>query len=74
VAITNFLYTFDPTVVVLGGGVTKAGHLLFGPVISTVHSRTPQAYWEHCDIVKAALGEDVGLMGALALYLSARGD
>lgn len=73
VAITNFLYTFDPTIVVLGGGVTQAGPLLFKPVIATVHARTPEAYWEHCDIVPAALGEDVGLMGALALYLSESG-
>ncbi|NPV09766.1 MAG: ROK family protein [Anaerolineae bacterium] len=73
VAIVNFLYTFDPTIVVLGGGVTKAGPLLFEPVIETVHARAPRAYWEHCDIVQAALGEDVGLRGALALYLSETG-
>jgi len=70
VAIGNFLYTFDPTIVVLGGGVTKAGALLFDPVVATVRARVPQAYWEHCQIVEAALGEDVGLVGALALYLS----
>ena len=70
VGIVNFLYTFDPTVVVLGGGVTKAGPLLFDPVIETVRKRAPQAYWEHCAIVPAALGDDVGLMGALAYYLS----
>ncbi|NLT41292.1 MAG: ROK family protein [Anaerolineae bacterium] len=73
VAITNFLYAFDPTVVVLGGGVTKAGPLLFDPVTATVQSRAPRAYWEHCEIVPAALGEDVGLRGALALYLSGAG-
>ncbi|MHB0876188.1 MAG: ROK family protein [Anaerolineae bacterium] len=70
VAITNFLYTFDPTIVVLGGGVTKAGPLLFDPVIATVQARAPRAYWEQCQIVEAALGEDVGLMGALALYIT----
>lgn len=69
-AITNFLYTFDPTIVVLGGGVTRAGALLFDPVQATVRQRAPRAYWEHCDIVEAALGDEVGLMGALALYLS----
>jgi len=70
VAITNFLYTFDPTIVVLGGGVSKAGPLLFEPVLATVQARIPRAYWEHVRIVPAALGDDVSLMGALALYLS----
>jgi glucokinase len=73
VAIVNFLYTFNPTIVVLGGGVTKAGPLLFDPVVETVHARAPRAYWEDCDIVPAALGEDVGLRGALALYLCEQG-
>jgi len=57
-------------VIVLGGGVTKAGPLLFDPMNATIQARAPRAYWEHCQIVRAALGEDVGLMGALALYLS----
>jgi len=70
VGIVNFMYTFDPTVVVIGGGVSNAGPLLFDPVIATIQERAPEPYREHCRIVKASLGDNVGLMGALAHYLA----
>ena len=38
VGVTNFIHTFNPEVVVLGGGVTHAGDLLFKPARATVES------------------------------------
>lgn len=68
-ALVSLMYMLDPSLFVLGGSVTRAGELLFGPIRETVETRAPQAYREHTDIVQAELGSDVGLWGALALAL-----
>ena len=58
-------------IIVIGGGVSKAGDLLFEPARATVRARCmAQDYWRDTPIVPAALGDDVGLMGAIALVLS----
>jgi len=68
--IANFLHIFNPTMVVIGGGVSRIGDLLFDPVRAAVQKYAQtEAYWKNCPIVPAALGEDVGLLGALALAL-----
>jgi glucokinase len=55
---------FDPNVVVLGGGVTTAGELLFEPVRAIVKRHGNLVAGRHVPIVPAELGEDVGLLGA----------
>ena len=71
VGIVNLMHLFNPAMFVLGGGVTKAGDLLFGPMRDAIKQRAMRpSYWEDCPIVPAALGDDVGLLGALALVLS----
>lgn len=67
-AIVDFLHIFNPTAVIIGGGVSQVGELLFAPIREAL----PQyvfgpKYLEDLQILKAALGDDVGLMGALAL-------
>lgn len=67
-AIADFLHIFNPSVVIIGGGVSKAGNLLLDPIRSAVPERLMSpAYLEGVQIIPAALGDDVGLMGALAL-------
>jgi glucokinase len=74
VGVVNLMHIFNPAMFVIGGGVTKAGNLLFGPMRETVQQRAMRpAYWENCPIVRADLGDDVGLLGALALVLSSIG-
>lgn len=68
-AIVNLIYLLDPGLFVLGGSVTQAGDLLFGPIWETVKLRAPATYLEYTRIVPAQLGADVGLWGALALAL-----
>ncbi len=69
VGIVNLLYLFNPRMIIIGGSVAKAGDLLFEPIRETVNSRISEIYREGLSIVPAALGDDVGLMGALALIL-----
>ena len=70
VGIVNLLHIFNPSLIVIGGSVTKAGDLLFEPIRATVRERAMASYyWENTPIVPAVLGDDVGLLGAVALVL-----
>jgi glucokinase len=66
--VANFLVSFDPSIVILGGGVTTIGALLFDPFKLSLEKRVfyPR-YLENLRIAKSDLGDDVALLGALAL-------
>jgi glucokinase len=68
IAVANFLAIFDPSIVVFGGGVSQVGDLLFKPFDESLrkHVFHPH-YLDDLVITKAALGDDAGLLGALAL-------
>jgi len=70
-AIADLLLLFEPTIVVLGGSVTKAGEILMKPLGKAIEEGvfTP-AYLEHLVIAPAKLGDQVGLVGALTLARS----
>lgn len=72
VGITNLLHIFNPERVVIGGSVwLHAGGLLAVPVWDTIRSRAKSPdYYEDLQIVSAALGDDAGLLGAVALAQS----
>jgi glucokinase len=57
----------NPGRVVIGGGLTRAGALLFDPVRRVVAQRTLDPQLE---VVPAALGDDVGILGGAALLLA----
>ncbi|MFO7170251.1 MAG: ROK family protein [Chloroflexota bacterium] len=56
----------NPGRVVIGGGLTRAGDLLFAPVRRVAAARALDPALE---IVPAALGDDVGILGGAALVL-----
>lgn len=60
-----------PERVVIGGGVTRAGDLLFGPLRREVRRRVKLVAVESIPILPAALGPDVGILGAAAVALDA---
>jgi len=67
-AIVSALHTFNPSRVVCGGGLTKMGDLLMRPIRETVPQRVMNPDFI-ADIVLAELGDDVALLGALALAI-----
>jgi glucokinase len=69
-AIADFLVTFNPGVVVLGGGVSQVGEILLGPVRQAAqkYAMNP-GYLQDLVITVAKLGDDAGLFGAFALCL-----
>jgi len=71
IGLVSLIHLFNPEIVIIGGGVSKAGDLLFEPVRAAVRARCmDESYWRDTPIVPAALGDDVGLMGGIALVLS----
>ena len=69
VGITNMLHSFNPERIVIGGSVwMNAQDLLEDVVWETIRARAQSPeYWQDLCIVSAALGDDVGLLGAVAL-------
>jgi glucokinase len=68
IAIANLLQTFNASAVILGGGVSKSGKLLFDPLDSSLKNHIMNAhYLDHLVLTAAAFGDEAGLIGALAL-------
>lgn len=67
--ITNAANTLAVELVVLGGGVTRAGDALFEPVKRLVANQLFRPLPEVVTVVPARLGEQVGVLGAAAVAL-----
>ncbi len=63
--------TFNPELVVVGGGVTAAGDLLFKPVREKALRYAFPRLAAVCSIVPAGLGSNVGVVGAAACAFEA---
>lgn len=69
VGISNFVTVFRPQVIVLGGGISNAGKMLFAPLRQLVCAMTYGVEMMGCPpIVPATLGNDAGIVGAAFLY------
>jgi glucokinase len=63
--------TFNPELIVVGGGVTAAGDLLFTPVREKALRYAFPRLAAVCSIVPAGLGSNVGVVGAAACAFEA---
>jgi glucokinase len=67
-AIADFLHIFNPTIIVLGGGVSQSYDLFAEELWAAIQSHVMiPNYLDDLTIAIAKLGDDVGLMGALVL-------
>lgn len=69
IAVANAVTIFDPEVIIMGGGVTKAGDIVFDTVRKVVDKRCFKSMASSVKIVPAGLGQDAGVIGAVALAL-----
>lgn len=69
IGIANIITIMDPEVVVLGGGVSLAGDIVFDRVNEVVNERCFKVLKENCRVVPAALGKQSGVVGAVALAI-----
>lgn len=72
--LVSLLHIFNPEIIVLGGGVSNLGDLLFNPMREAIRKHAiDSSYWEELVIREAELGENVSLIGAAALVVTRGG-
>lgn len=74
ICVANVITSFDPEVVIIGGGVSKGGEIVFDKINEVVKARCFESMWKSTSIVPAALGTDAGVIGAIALAIMERKD
>lgn len=62
--VVNLVHIFNPTIVILGGGVTQSGDLWWDTVRSTVGRYTIPEFRVGLQVIAAELEDDMGLLGA----------
>ncbi len=67
--VASLVNIFNPSIVVICGGVTLAGDKLFGPLTTEVHRRAFKPAWEVCRILPGALTGTAGVYGAAAVFM-----
>jgi glucokinase len=70
-AIVSAAALIDLDDVVIGGGVSAAGDVLFTPLREAFATRAGLAFIQRAQISPSSLGADAGLLGAAALALDA---
>jgi glucokinase len=67
-AMVGYVNVFNPEVIVVGGSVAQGqGELLLGPARTAIAEEAFKVPGERVRVVLAALGDDVGLVGAIGL-------
>lgn len=70
ICIANTISYFDPEVVILGGGVSIGHGIVIDTVQAIVKERCFKTLSENTKIVLAGLGNDAGVIGAVALAIT----
>ena len=68
IGIANIINILNPAMVVISGGVTRAGDHLFEPLRAEVRRRAFKSAEEHCRIVAAEMPDRAGVVGAAAVF------
>lgn len=72
--LVTLLHLFNSEIIVIGGGVSKVGDLIFDPIKETIekYAHDPE-YYRDVPVVPAGLGGDVSIFGAGALVVTKGG-
>ncbi len=65
----NLMYSLAPEMFILGGGVAKAGDLLFEPLDAFLKAQLMPAHYEALRVEPAQFGTDAGMLGAALMAL-----
>ena len=66
--IANLINILNPEIVVISGGVTRAGEQLLEPLRNEVRRRAFRPAFENCRIVTSELGSRAGVIGAACVF------
>ena len=72
--LANLINVLNPEMIVISGGVTRAGEHLLEPLRNEVKRRAFRNAFEACRIVTSELGSMAGVIGAAYVFLSARAE
>jgi len=64
IALAGLANVFDPECFIIGGGVAKAGPVLFDRMKETMEALAMNEFGYSTPLIKAELGEDAGIIGA----------
>lgn len=63
----SVVYLLNPEAIVVGGGVSEAGNLLFDPLRKTLKKSLTAECFDHLKIVPARFGNTAGMIGSSAM-------
>lgn len=69
ITVANVANTFDPDMIIIGGGVGGAGRIVFDKINEEMDRRALRTIYNNCKIEKAMLGGKAGVLGAAALAI-----
>lgn len=69
IGVANFIHVFNPEVIVIGGGVSRAGDTLFKPLREKVEHLVMPSFKGTYQIVQSPLVEEAGILGAASVAL-----
>jgi glucokinase len=68
IGMANYLHLFNPSIIVIGGGVSRSGEIYWQPMRASMEEHVLfKEYTRDLLLVPAALEDNCGLLGALAL-------
>lgn len=70
-AVASLIGVFNPSLVIIGGGVSRAGDLLFEPLAQAASAHALPDLFRGVEIASPGLGDDAGLLGAALLAVEA---
>ena len=71
--IVGLVHTFNPQMVLIGGGVSTQEHLLIKPLRERIRKTVMPRFAEGLQIEAATLGNDAGMIGAAKFYMDCCG-
>lgn len=71
--LANLLFAFNPSRVIVGGGITARGPAFLQELRAEVHKRMRPEFHPMADIALASAGNQAGLLGAARLWLTRHG-
>jgi glucokinase len=66
VGLSMIVELLNPELIVVGGGLTRIGGLLWEPMLAAMREHTQPELWDSVKVVPWELSDDLGIIGAAA--------
>ncbi|MBM7645171.1 glucokinase-like ROK family protein [Scopulibacillus daqui] len=69
IGLSNLIHTINPSCIIMGGGVTKSGHILLDSLKETIKQRGLTEQAKSTQVMLTKLGDQAAVIGAVCLVL-----